>query len=115
MAQVELLQVLAEKSPMRVRDIATERRLAASTVSSLIGQLMSADLVQRTVDPTDRRVAAVSLTTSGRAQLEAWLAANERHINDALEQLPTDQQRLVHEALPALGNLADLLGQPKTK
>lgn len=112
MAQVELLQVLSDTSPMRVRDIATERHLAASTVSSLITQLMAAGLVERAVDPHDRRVAAVSLTASGTAQLSSWLGANERHINDALEQLPADQRRLVQDAIPALGALADLLSRP---
>lgn len=113
MAQVELLQVLADKSPMRVRDIAAERHLAPSTVSSLISQLMAGELVERAVDPKDRRVAAVSLRSAGRKQLHAWLAANERHINRALQQLPADQRRLVEDAIPALGALADLLEEPE--
>ncbi|TWP36039.1 MarR family winged helix-turn-helix transcriptional regulator [Leekyejoonella antrihumi] len=112
MAQVELLQVLANESPMRVRDIATSRRLASSTVSTLITQLMAAGLVQRAVDPDDRRVAAVSLTAAGTAQLESWIEANERHINLALESLPAAQQRAIQNALPALDRLADLLDQP---
>ena len=55
MAQVELLQSLADHSPARVGDLAARLRLAPSTVSGLISQLMTAGLVLRGTDPGDRR------------------------------------------------------------
>lgn len=109
MAQVEMLQLLDDQTPMRVGDIATRQRLAASTVSGLIGQLMNAGLVERTVDPRDRRAAAVTLTDAGREQLEAWQHAHETRIERALEALPAEDRGRVRAALPALDRLADAL------
>jgi DNA-binding MarR family transcriptional regulator len=110
MAQVEMLQLLADRSPRRVGDIAARQRLAASTVSGLIGQLMTAGLVERSVDARDRRASAVSLTEAGREQLSAWMGAHERRMQRALERLTSAEQEQLRAALPSLGRLADLLG-----
>ncbi|WP_275126955.1 MarR family winged helix-turn-helix transcriptional regulator [Streptomyces sp. UNOC14_S4] len=110
MAQVELLQVLAERSPARVSDLAARRHLAASTVSGLIGQMTTAGLVARTTDPDDRRASAVTLTDRGRAQLDAWTEAHERRLDAALATLDEDERAAVRTALPALFRLAERLG-----
>ncbi|MEU3754258.1 MarR family transcriptional regulator [Streptomyces olivoreticuli] len=109
MAQVELLQVLAEHSPARVGDIAARQRLAVSTVSGLISQMISAGLVARAVDARDRRASAVTLTDAGRGQLAAWARAHERRLSEALESLDADDRSAVRAALPALLRIADLL------
>ncbi|MBH1938027.1 winged helix-turn-helix transcriptional regulator [Streptomyces sp. AV19] len=109
MAQVELLQVLAEHSPARVGDLATRQRLAFSTVSGLIGQMINAGLVARATDPHDRRASAVTLTDTGRRQLTAWSDAHEQRLSDALAALPDDERATVRAALPALLRIADLL------
>ena len=87
MAQVELLQVLGEHSPARVGDLALRQHLAASTVSGLIGQMITSGLVTRDVDPADRRASVVTLTDAGRAQLNAWAQAHERRMDAALATL----------------------------
>lgn len=109
MAQVELLQVLGERSPARVGDLAARQRLAASTVSSLIGQMATAGLVTREVDPSDRRASVVTLTDAGRDQLTAWTVAHERRLETALSSLDAADRAAVAAALPALFRLAEHL------
>ncbi len=93
MAQVELLQTLAEVAPARISDLAGRLRLANSTVSGLVAQMISSGLVQRQTDPADRRAAVVTLTPDGAAQLAQWEQAHERRIGVALERLsPADRQ-----------------------
>jgi DNA-binding MarR family transcriptional regulator len=111
MAQVELLQVLAEHSPARIGDLAARQRLATSTVSGLIGQMINAGLVARAVDPDDRRASAVTLTTAGHAQLAAWTRAHERRLDAALGALDEADRSVVRAALPALFRLAEHLGE----
>ncbi|MFK0294906.1 MarR family winged helix-turn-helix transcriptional regulator [Streptomyces sp. NPDC090442] len=106
MAQVELLQVLAEHSPARVSDLAARQRLAASTVSGLIGQMIHSGLVARGVDPSDRRASVVTLTEAGRTQLTAWTNAHERRLDDALGALGEADRAAVRAALPALLRIA---------
>ncbi|WP_327370671.1 MarR family winged helix-turn-helix transcriptional regulator [Streptomyces sp. NBC_01217] len=112
MAQVELLQVLGEHSPARISDVAARQRLAPSTVSGLIGQMITAGLVVREVDPADRRASVVTLTDAGREQLAAWTAAHERRMDTALGALNEGARVAIAGALPALFQLAEELGEP---
>jgi len=112
MAQVELLQVLGEHSPARVSELATRQRLAPSTVSGLIGQMITAGLVVREVDPVDRRASVVTLTDAGREQLVAWTGAHERRMDAALAALADADRAALAAALPALFQLAENLGEP---
>ncbi|MEV7890251.1 MarR family winged helix-turn-helix transcriptional regulator [Streptomyces sp. NPDC002817] len=115
MAQVELLQVLGEHSPARISDLAARQRLAPSTVSGLIGQMISAGLVVREVDPADRRASVVTLTDAGREQLVAWTAAHERRMDAAIGALDEDARVAIVGALPGLFQLAEELGEPDDK
>lgn len=112
MAQVELLQVLGEHSPARVGDLALRQHLAASTVSGLIGQMITSGLVIRDVDPVDRRASVVTLTDAGYAQLDAWAQAHERRMDAALASLGEADRVALQAALPALFHLAERLGEP---
>ncbi|WP_151483781.1 MarR family winged helix-turn-helix transcriptional regulator [Streptomyces albicerus] len=112
MAQVELLQVLGEHSPARISDLAARQRLAPSTVSGLIGQMITAGLVAREVDPADRRASVVTLTDAGRDQLAAWTTAHERRMDAALATLDETERAALSGALPALFRLAENLGEP---
>ncbi|PZH16298.1 MarR family transcriptional regulator [Streptomyces sp. NTH33] len=112
MAQVELLQVLGEHSPARISDLAARQRLAPSTVSGLIGQMITTGLVAREVDPADRRASVVTLTDAGRDQLTAWTTAHERRMDAALAALDDTERSAIALALPALFQLAEHLGEP---
>jgi DNA-binding MarR family transcriptional regulator len=110
MAQVELLQVLGEHSPVRIGDLAGRQGLAASTVSGLVGQMIASGLVARATDPADRRASAVTLTPAGRRQLDAWTRAHERRLETALSALDAADRAVIHTAVPALFRLAEHLG-----
>jgi DNA-binding MarR family transcriptional regulator len=111
MAQVELLQVLGEQPAARVGDLAARQRLAPSTVSGLIGQMIGAGLVVRDVDPADRRASVVTLTEAGRGQLADWTRAHERRMGTALDALDAADRAAIRAALPALFRLARQLGE----
>lgn len=111
MAQVELLQSLAETAPARVGDLAARLRLAPSTVSGLISQMINAGLVERGTDPRDRRVAVVALSDAGRGQLTEWNAAHQRRIAAALDELDPAEREAIDGALPALARLVERLAQ----
>jgi DNA-binding MarR family transcriptional regulator len=112
MAQVELLLALHDHQPARVGQLANLLRLAPNTVSGLVQVLVEAGLATRAPDPTDRRVAVVTLTEAGRAKLADWEQAHQQRIGNALNQLPTADQTTVRAALPALARLVDHLAAP---
>jgi DNA-binding MarR family transcriptional regulator len=113
MAQVELLQSLADSAPARVGDLAQRLRLASSTVSGLISQMMNAGLVERRTDPGDRRVAVLELSADGRRQLAGWHAAHLERITAALGQLAPADRVAIDAALPALSRLVDRLAEQR--
>jgi DNA-binding MarR family transcriptional regulator len=112
MAKVELLQALTEMAPARIGDLAEHLHLANSTVSGLIAQMIDSGLVNRGVDPADRRAAVVSLTKTGHAQLVEWEDAHTRRIGAALAHLSATDRAAIGTALRALGRLTQLLNDP---
>ena len=112
MAQVELLQTLAERPPMKVGELAAELRLAPNTVSGLISQLIESGLVIRGGDPKDRRVARLSVSSRGHEQLALWQKEHEKRIGSALSKLEPSERDDVVRALKALDHLVDHLADP---
>ncbi|MCX4757170.1 MarR family winged helix-turn-helix transcriptional regulator [Kitasatospora purpeofusca] len=104
-AQVEILQSLAESQPAPAGQLAERLRLAPNTVSGLISRLMAAGLVVRGTDVRDRRRAAVQLTEEGEERLAAWQRAHERRIGTALDALSGDERAALGAAIPAMAAL----------
>jgi DNA-binding MarR family transcriptional regulator len=109
MAQVEVLQRLAEEPGLGVSELAARQRLATNTVSNLVQQMVTSGLAERTSRPGDRRAVSLSLTETGERILAAWQAANDRRLGQALERLPEAYQKAIEHAVPALAALAALL------
>lgn len=109
MAQVELLQRLAEEPGLRVKDLAERHRLATNTVSNLVQHMVQAGLVERRTDPADRRAVVLMLTSRGRQNLRAWLVENSRRLQAALDELSDDDRRAILGVVPALSRLVERL------
>jgi len=109
MAQVEILQRLSEEPGLRVGELAQRHRLATNTVSTLIQQMVTANLITRTMDETDRRIYTLHLTDLGHASITGWRRANQERLTAALEHLTEADRHSIQTALPALGELAGCL------
>lgn len=109
MAQVEILQSLADRPDQRINELADHHRLATNTVSTLIQQMVSADLVTRDTDQRDRRAVRISLSEHGRTLLDDWLHAHARRFGAALAHLTAADRDGIFDALPALTRLVDEL------
>ncbi|HEU5268549.1 MAG TPA: MarR family transcriptional regulator [Jatrophihabitans sp.] len=109
MAQIELMQRLAEQPGLRVKDLADRHRLATNTVSQLVQQLVVAGLVDRQPDARDRRAVVLALTADGRQLLQLWLTANQRRLQSALGELSAADRSAILTALPALNRLVERL------
>jgi DNA-binding MarR family transcriptional regulator len=108
-AQLELLQLVESDPDVGVAAAARGLHLAANTVSTLVNQLVAADLLRRTPDPADRRAAQLQLTDAARARLARWRAARSALVTAGIAGLgPADQDALA-AALPALARLTELL------
>lgn len=113
MAQVELMQTLAEAGELRVGDLADVMLLAPNTVSSLVRQAVASGRAERVKDPEDGRVAIVRLTEEGSAQLRAWMMAHESRLGVALAELSAKDRSDVLRAIGALDRLTAKLNELK--
>lgn len=109
MAQVEVLQRLADEPGLRITELAARQRLAANTVSNVIQQLVSAGLVDRRADANDRRAVTLHLTSAGQSLLTGWFAANGRRLDVAFDGLSEADRASILETLPALSRLVERL------
>jgi DNA-binding MarR family transcriptional regulator len=86
--QGSVLATLNSSGPLALGELAELERVAAPTITKVIGILHDRGLVARISDPTDRRFVRVSLTAEGEALLEhtrarktAWLARQLGHLS----------------------------------
>ena len=104
-AQADLLRLVREQPGISVAAAAGELGLAANTVSTLVRQLSEAELLVRTADPADRRVARLDLTETARDRLGRWRDGRAHALADAFHQMPPAQRQLIADAVPALAVL----------
>ncbi|MFC0550904.1 MarR family transcriptional regulator [Planotetraspora thailandica] len=109
--QVELLQLVESEPGIGVAAAARALHLAGNSVSTLVNQLVTADLLLRQVDPADRRAARLFLTDAAAARLARWRDTRSRLVGDAFSGLTDAEAATVTAALPALRRLLDELAE----
>jgi DNA-binding MarR family transcriptional regulator len=104
-SQAEVLRVLHDKQPMTLNGLGA--LLVCETTASpsrLVDRLVEQGLVQRDVDPDDRRFVTLALTASGK-KLVRRIAAAENRLYQRLDQLTSGQP--IEQALKLLRTVAD--------
>ena len=110
-AQLELVRLLRRQPGLCVAEAAAQLRLAPNTVSTLVRELVEADVVERRVDGADRRVARLDLVPEMRRKLERWRDERVVTLASAIDQLSRSDRRALLRALPLLDALADAVAQ----
>ena len=105
-AQAELVRLLRRRPGSSIAQAAADLRLAPNTVSTLVGQLLAAGVIDRSVDAGDRRVARLDLAPGIRRTVEAWRDRRVDVLHAALAALNPGDRAAVERALPALGQLS---------
>ena len=106
MAHIELLQRLTEEPELGVSQLAGRQRLAVTTVSTLVQQMVSAGTLSRETKDGDRRSVVLRVTRLGHDLLDAWKASNAERLGRVLGRLADDDRASIMAALPALVALA---------
>jgi MarR family transcriptional regulator, lower aerobic nicotinate degradation pathway regulator len=91
-----LLAALDEAGPSSQADLARGTSVDRSDVVAVLGDLEQAELIQRTVDPANRRRNIVTLTRAGKRQLEALDQVVDQAQERVMEPLtPAERARLI--------------------
>jgi DNA-binding MarR family transcriptional regulator len=105
-SQVSALSTVEEYGPMRISALATYESLGASAATRVVASLEELELLERTVDPDDKRASLVSLSERGRAELDELKRERTLDISSMLERLSAKERQTVEAALPALEKIA---------
>lgn len=90
--QFAILQALANTPGVDQRTLARSIGFDTSTIASVIDRLEARGLVQRRLDPADRRVRLLALTDEGHALLVAVIPAMRRTQERILQPLPAGER-----------------------
>lgn len=100
--QLQALAVLAG-GDVRMRELAHQLGLAASTVTRLVDRLEAAGLAERRSERPDRRSVLVGLTAHGREALQAVRSRLRGLLRDLAAGLAPREQRELARLLAKLG------------
>lgn len=96
-----VLNRLADWGPVRLSQLADLLMVDMSTVSRHVARLEGAGLLERTLDPDDRRARVLAITDNGRASVDRMTEAWRAVLAEVLEDWEDDE----------VGQLAHLLEQ----
>lgn len=108
-AQVELVRLVRRRPGLSVTEAAAELALAANTVSTLVGQLVAADVITRVADPQDRRVGRLALTAPAQERVERWRDRRASATAEAIAGLDATDRATLAQAVPLIARLAAAL------
>jgi DNA-binding MarR family transcriptional regulator len=108
-AQSELLRLASARPGISVADAARELRLAPNTVSTLVGRLATAGLIDRARGLADGRSVRLSLTDKARRRMAGWRDVRAEVGARALDRLPARDRQALADAVPALLRFAAAL------
>jgi MarR family transcriptional regulator, 2-MHQ and catechol-resistance regulon repressor len=87
-----VLEALLRNGPQRINVLGAQIDLTTGSITTAIDRLESRWLAVRKLDPNDRRVRLVELTTKGRRVIERASAEHARNMEHAFRQLSRDQR-----------------------
>ena len=111
LSQYALLQGLADRHAARVRELADDAGITASTATRILDALERREIVRRTRASEDRRAVTVTLTPLGRDLLngqDEWLRRRQRTF---YATLPDEERELAPDLLVRLAALIDELAE----
>ena len=101
------LGTVVDVGPVRLGDLANRLGVLPASVSRTVATLEAAALVDRTVDPEDRRSSFVAATTEGVRLVTERRAVRGEHLARHLGPLTEEQQDILSTVVDAIHQLAE--------
>lgn len=96
-----LLQI-GQSAPIGMSELAEQMRVSIATMSQVVSDLESWELVERATDSTDRRRTLVSIAPKHRAAIRTIHEQRLRPLDRALRRLEPDERRTLIRGLEVL-------------
>ncbi|QLL07754.1 MarR family winged helix-turn-helix transcriptional regulator [Mycobacterium vicinigordonae] len=112
-SQAELLRLVSRRPDVSVSVAAAELGLVPNTASTLVTKLCCAGLLDRTLDPADRRVSRLRLTESAQQVMDATAQLRRAVLTDLLDELDELQIGVLAQGLEVLEQMTKKLQERK--
>ncbi len=106
-SQLAALSTIERHGPITLGDLAAYEQVRPPTMTKIVGGLEEPALVQRTVDPADRRVARMTITPEGRRLLARSRSKRNQLVASLLDELEHDERAVVERVVPILERWID--------
>ncbi len=106
-----LLATLRDGGPQRITALAEAEAVSQPSMTSLVGRLERAGLVERASDPDDARAVLVTITSEGLERLLAIREARAAAVEARLAGLDAEEREVLAAAIPVLDKLIE--GAPR--
>jgi DNA-binding MarR family transcriptional regulator len=106
-SQLAALATIERHGPITLGDLAGHERVRPPTMTRIVAGLEEAELVRRAVDPSDRRVSRVTITSDGTRLLARSRTRKDAFLASLLEHLDGDELAVVERAVPILERLSE--------
>lgn len=105
-SQLSALAAIANEGPLTLGELADHERVSPPTITRVVTKLEADGLVQRQLDPEDRRISRVQTTGAGDALLAELRERKNAWLADRIRELSAEQRRRLAAALDVLDLLA---------
>lgn len=102
MAQCHALVEVGRANNISLNELAVLLNLENSTMSRTVNNLVNNNLVNREIDPLDRRYITISLTTSGRKLFDDIEESRNDYYEKILDIIPEHKREQVLESMQLL-------------
>ena len=107
-SMLSALSSAERQGSLTMRELCHAEQVQPPTMTRIVAALVEAGLVHREADPTDGRVAWVTVTPEGRRLLERSRRRKEAYLAKALRSLEQDELRTLEDAAGILERLTDV-------
>ncbi len=106
-AQVELLELLYMRGPLRQHELASGLRTSKQHVSKMAARLEQMGLVARSADNADGRSRVISLSDAGRAYVDRHIAEGSRRARELFSHLSEEERKELDRAMLTVARLLE--------
>src|SRR6516162_6484918 len=107
-SQLSALSIVDRRGSLSLGELADIERVAPPSMTRIAARLEEHGWVVRTVDATDRRVARLRISDSGRALLKETRTRRDAYLATRLRGLSAEDREIIERALPLLERLAGI-------
>lgn len=110
-----VLKKVQELGLVRMSEIGRHMEISKPYMTALVNKLISEGLVERVMEPGDRRVVNIRITAAGRGVLREFTKAAREIVIMRLSSLDSEDIASLHESVRKIRSIALKLDQDKAK